>query len=180
MEKEYEIEIQETLQKVIKVNANSLDEALDIAKQQYENEEITLDYNDLKDTNFKEYTDEIDKTLRVVYKKVGEKPVVIEIEDTLEKEQELVGGLIEVVPYNELLIIANEEGKLMNLTPNVAFDYDYIAGDFFVVGDDYENAGFKSLTDEEIKNTIEDLEKKTISLEEKTQEKAKKNKHYER
>ena len=36
-------------------------------------------------------------------------------------------------------------------------NYDYIAGDCIVVGDDYENAGFKSLTDEQIERLRADL-----------------------
>ena len=94
--------------------------------------------------------------LRILLKKVNEDPKVITIKNTLEAKQELVGGLIEVVPLDEeTLIICNEEGKLLNLMPNLLFDYDYIAGDCFFVGDDYENGDFKSLTDEQ----IEDLKK---------------------
>ena len=36
MQKEYEIEIEETLQKVVKVKANSLDEAIDIVEKNTE------------------------------------------------------------------------------------------------------------------------------------------------
>ena len=97
------------------------------------------------------------KKLKILYKKIGREPVVMEIEDTLEKKQELVGGLIEVIPYNDKLIVCNEEGKIMNLKPNVIFDYDYIAGNFFVVNDDYKNAGFKSLKNYEIEEIKKDL-----------------------
>lgn len=40
MNKNYEIEIEETLQKVVKINANSLKEAIDIAREKYSNEEF--------------------------------------------------------------------------------------------------------------------------------------------
>lgn len=114
-------------------------------------------------TFYKERTEKMEnEKLTVLYKEVGKEPIVKVIDDTLEAKQELVGGLIEVVPYEESLIICNEEGKLLNLSPNVAFDYDYIAGDFFVVGDDYENAGFKSLTQDEIKKYTDDLKKRAI------------------
>ena len=46
MGKEYEIEIEETLQKVVKIKANSLNEAINIAKEKYSNEEYILDYQD--------------------------------------------------------------------------------------------------------------------------------------
>lgn len=99
----------------------------------------------------------MEKLLRVIIKKVGEEPYVDTIENTLEAKQKIVGGYIEVVDYKDALIICNEEGKIMNLDPNVAFDYDYIAGDFLIVGDDWENADFKSLTEEQIKEFIQDI-----------------------
>ena len=101
-----------------------------------------------------------EKELKIVLKKVGENPEIMNIENTLERKQELVGGLIEVVPVLEdVLLICNEEGKLDNLLPNLIFPYDYIAGDCFFVGDDYKNGEFKSLTDEQI-TEIKELCKK--------------------
>lgn len=61
MNKVYEIEIEEILQKVVKVEANSLEEAIDIAIEKYSNEEYVLDYQDYKDTEFREYKDEVIK-----------------------------------------------------------------------------------------------------------------------
>lgn len=100
--------------------------------------------------------------MRVLYKKVGENPVVKIINASLEAKQELVGGLIEVVPYEDVLIICNEEGNILNMPPNVVFDYDYIAGDFFVIGDDYEHGDFKSLTKDEIEYYKNDLSKRAF------------------
>ena len=101
-----------------------------------------------------------EKNLKIVLKKVGENPEIMNIENTLEKKQELVGGLIEVVPVlKDILLVCNEEGKLDNLLPNLIFPYDYIAGDCFFVGDDYKNGDFKSLTDEQI-TEIKELCKK--------------------
>jgi len=104
--------------------------------------------------------------MRVLYKKVGENPVVKIINASLEAKQELVGGLIEVVPYEDVLIICNEEGKILNMSPNVVFDYDYIAGDFFVIGDDYEHGDFKSLTKDEIEYYKKDLSKRAFKPQE--------------
>ena len=94
------------------------------------------------------------------------------IDNTLEAKQKLVGGLIEVVPYEDVLIICNEEGKLLNMPPNLVFEYDYIAGNCFVIGDDYKNADFKSLTDEEIIKYREELKKRSFNFKqyERTQE----------
>ena len=44
--KTFEVEITETLQRVIKVMANSEKEALDIVVEKYSNEEIVLDASD--------------------------------------------------------------------------------------------------------------------------------------
>lgn len=49
----YNIEITEVLQRLIKIEANSREEAIKLAKEKYRNEEIILDYNDFKDVDFK-------------------------------------------------------------------------------------------------------------------------------
>jgi hypothetical protein len=59
MSKTYKIEIEELLQHVYDIEANSLDEAINIAKEKYSKEEYVLDYQDHKGTEFREYKDEI-------------------------------------------------------------------------------------------------------------------------
>lgn len=104
--------------------------------------------------------------LKVLYKEIGKKPKVLEIDDTLEAKQKIVGGLIEVVPYkNNMLLICNEEGKILDLPPNLKFENDYIAGNCFVVGDDLKNSGFKSLTKEEIRTARKDLNERAVEYE---------------
>lgn len=99
--------------------------------------------------------------IRIVLKNVAEEPRVMNIENSLEAKQKLVNGLIEVVPVtDDILLICNEEGKLENLLPNLVFDYDFIAGDCFFIGDDYENGDFKSLTDEQIKEVFDICKKR--------------------
>lgn len=61
MKKTYQIEIEETLQKVVKIKANSLCEALEIARKGYRDEEYILDYEDFKEVEFSEYKDEVIK-----------------------------------------------------------------------------------------------------------------------
>ncbi len=129
--------------------------------------DIGLHYYSLKEIKDELDYEEEEKKLKVVFKEVGKEPVVMEIEDTLEAKQKLVGGLIEVVQYkDDLLLICNEEGKLMNLKPNLQFDYDYIAGNCFVIGDDFENSGFKSVEENQIDSIKKDLEERSIILEE--------------
>lgn len=54
----YNIEIEELLQKVVRVKANSLNEAIDKVEERYKNEQYVLDYNDFKGVEFREYKDE--------------------------------------------------------------------------------------------------------------------------
>ncbi len=61
MPKIYQIEIEETLQKVVEIKANSLEDAIDIAQNRYSNQEYILDYEDYKGVEFKEYKDEVIK-----------------------------------------------------------------------------------------------------------------------
>ena len=102
--------------------------------------------------------------LRILLKRFGREPEERIIENTLRAKQLLVGGLIEVVPYEDVLLICNEEGKLLDLPPNLIFDYDYIAGDCFLVGDDFENADFRSLTDEEIEEYTKKLNARSVKV----------------
>ena len=103
------------------------------------------------------------KKLKVLYKRTGRNPEVVEIEDTLIEKQKSVGGLIEIIPYYDKLLICNENGKLDGLKPNVIFDYDYIAGNFFIVNDDYKNAGFKSLNNKDIECLKSHLKSRSVN-----------------
>lgn len=78
-------------------------------------------------------------------------PKEIEIDNTLEAKQELVGGLIEEVHIHgdeEVALICNEEGKIYGLPYNRDIGYDIIAGPFLIVGIDREN--YKSLSEKQI------------------------------
>ena len=81
-------------------------------------------------------------------------PKMIEIDDTLEAMQAVVGGDIEeYMPFeDEVAIICNEEGKVNGLTPNRAVYeehsremQDIICGKFFVAYAPFEAEKFQSL-----------------------------------
>lgn len=55
MEKEFNIEIKETLSRVEKIKAKSLEDAIKKAKDIYYSEKIVLDAQDLTDVDFKPY-----------------------------------------------------------------------------------------------------------------------------
>lgn len=93
--------------------------------------------------------------MKVLLVKPEMHPQLVEIENELEVLQKIVGGLIQAVyPFeDEVCLICNDEGKLLNLQMNRAlYDngsvYDVIAGDFLVVRTGIED--FCSLTDEQI------------------------------
>ena len=57
------------------------------------------------------------ETLKIVVKKPNEAPEVMDIKNTLEAKQELVGGLIELVYLDEdLILVCNEERKIRTFT----------------------------------------------------------------
>ena len=96
-----------------------------------------------------------------------ELPREIEINNTLEAKQELVGGYIECTYLpndSDVVIICNEEGKINGMKLNRYIGHDIIAGPFLIVGDDYENGDFKSLTDEQILKYKMKFDKNSIVL----------------
>ncbi len=50
--KTYKIEVKETLSRIIEIDANSFDEALEDVQKMYKNEEIILDSDDFVEVNF--------------------------------------------------------------------------------------------------------------------------------
>lgn len=59
MSQKYKIEIEETLSKVVEIEADSLEKAINIAQEKYSNEEYVLDYNDYLAVDIRPY-DELD------------------------------------------------------------------------------------------------------------------------
>lgn len=113
--------------------------------------------------------------LKCLLVRPNELPVEIEIEDKLEEYQKLVGGYIEttyIQNVDDVVLICNEEGKINGMNPNRDIGHDIIFGPFIVIGDDYDNAGFKSLTEKQIldnkirfdKHSIERTENKITAI----------------
>lgn len=59
--KKFQIEIEEKLQHIYEIEAESLDDAIAIAEDRYNRQEYELNEDDLRVTNFKEYKDEVVK-----------------------------------------------------------------------------------------------------------------------
>ena len=90
-------------------------------------------------------------TIRVVLVEPGKLARIAEIGTTLDTMQRTVDGDIEAYyPFEEqVCIVCNEEGKLMNLQANRRVGRDVIAGTFFIAGDD-GSEDLVSLTDEQV------------------------------
>ena len=94
------------------------------------------------------------KSLKVVYKAVGELAEIIEVNDKLEEFQGLVDGYIEAVGLpDDIIMICNENGKLNMLDNNFKMYAegqfsDVIVGNVFFVG--AEGEIFASLSDDQI------------------------------
>lgn len=94
--------------------------------------------------------------IKIVYKKPNEKPHEMEVENTLEKFQELVGGYIEAIPANDdgsIIMVVDEEGRLKDLEVNIWIGNEPIVGNVVFV----RNTGdgeFSSLTDDMVKAII--------------------------
>ena len=88
--------------------------------------------------------------MRVVIVEPGQYPRIEDIDLTLEKEQEIVGGLIDAIyPWKEqVCIICNDEGRILNLPHNRCVkQYGPICGNFIIAGSSAEN--FCGLTEEQ-------------------------------
>lgn len=73
--------------------------------------------------------------MKVIRKRPGEMPEIVDVENTLAALQAEVGGYIQCVQFSsDCAILCNEEGKLIPLQPNLAFCGDVLFGTVLVVG----------------------------------------------
>ena len=101
--------------------------------------------------------------MQVVVVEPEKKPIVQDIDAGLESMQKMVGGSIQAIyPFEEpVALIANEEGKLLNLPLNRALRddegnvYDIISGTFFVCAAPPDSDRFAGLTDQQVKTYME-------------------------
>lgn len=98
--------------------------------------------------------------IRVLVVEPNKEPRVEFIENTLEAKQAIVGGYIEMLrPFvhnDDVVIICNEEGKLLGLEKNKVVRlpdgtlFDIIVGTAILVRAPIDSDDFASLTDEQI------------------------------
>ena len=79
--------------------------------------------------------------MKAIIKEVGKPPKVVDIENTLEEMQKIVGGNIEVIRVrSNILMLCDEEGKLKNKPYNFDLGNDLIVGNVLFVnskGEDF-------------------------------------------
>lgn len=98
------------------------------------------------------------KKIKCLLKEPSKEAVEIEIEDTLENYQKLVGGYIDVVSIgryrnilpNNMVFVVNDVGLLLGLKANIMHGLNYIAGNI-VVAKTNSLGEFVDLTKEDIK-----------------------------
>lgn len=88
----YEVEITETSQRTVEIEADSRAEAEEIAESNWNNQEYVLDYNDFVGVEFQAKEQEKEK-IKVLIIKPKERPKVVYIGTELEGLQAVVGEI---------------------------------------------------------------------------------------
>ena len=144
--KKYDVEITETLQRTVSVEAASQEEAQQMVTDAWNHQDYVLDSNDFIGVDFKtvgeQELSENREQMEVLLVQPQTYPQKISIGRELEDLQAIVGGDIEVTyPFDEEVgIILNESGKIDGLPLNRAIFSedgdlrDIYAGNFLVFG----------------------------------------------
>ena len=143
--KKFDVEITETLQRTVSVEAASQEEAEKIVTKAWNNEDYVLDSADFVGVDFKTVGEQElseSRKMEVLLVQPGMYPQKATIGTELKDFQDAVGGTIAAsYPFDDpVAIVYNDEGKLTGLPLNRALRdengqmYDAIAGDFLVVG----------------------------------------------
>lgn len=89
--------------------------------------------------------------IKIVVVEPNKSPYVTEIENELHALQSIVDGYIEtILARSDIILVCNEEGKLIGLPHNRTIHGEPIVGTFFLTASNYDGE-FISLTDEQIK-----------------------------
>ena len=168
--KKFDVEITETLQRKVSVEAASQEDAERMVTQAWNNQDYVLDSGDFTGVDFKtvgEHELAETRTMNVLLVQPNAYPKKISVGMELEDLQAMVGGDIEVTyPFeDEVAIILNESGKINGLPLNRAIYtedgdmQDIYAGDFLVVG--LTEDDFGSLTSEQMQKFEEQQTEKS-------------------
>lgn len=139
--KKFDVEITETLQRKVSVEAASQEDAERMVTQAWNNQDYVLDSGDFTGVDFKtvgEHEMAETRTMNVLLVQPNAYPKKISVGTELEDLQAMVGGDIEVTyPFeDEVAIILNESGKINGLPLNRAIyteDGDMVAHRLYTV-----------------------------------------------
>lgn len=107
----------------------------------------------------------MNKKIIVLYKKTGETPTIKFITDIFSIKQMIVKGNLDMIRYENYIIVCNAKSQNGNKLPNIVLDFNNISGDFFLIGYNSKNKDFRSLTRTEICFYQEVLERKAFQYE---------------
>lgn len=155
--KKFDVEITETLQRTVSVEADSRAEAERLVTEAWNNEDYVLDSTDFVGVDFKTVGEQElseNRKMEIPLVQPGMYPQKATIGTELKDFQDAVGGTIAAsYPFDDpVAIVYNDEGKLTGLPLNRALRdehgqmYDVVAGTFLVVGEGAED--FESLSPE--------------------------------
>lgn len=91
----------------------------------------------------------MEKLIQVIAVKPYSAPAPLRIENTLQAFQDFVGGYIETITIaDDLCIVCNEDGRLMNLPPNCTINGMSFVGNIMIVKVDGDE--FTDMDDEDV------------------------------
>ena len=95
--------------------------------------------------------------LRVLYKQTGKNPRVRIIPNVQILKRAIVTRKLDIIPYQNVFLICNNQEYMKTSKINVVFDFFHISGDLLVVQIDKEKREFESLSQEDIVGFTSDL-----------------------
>ena len=95
--------------------------------------------------------------IRVLYKQTGKNPRVRIIPNVQILKRAIVMRKLDIIPYQSVFLICNNQDDMKTSKINVVFDFFHISGDLLVVQIDREKREFESLSQEDINWYSSDL-----------------------
>lgn len=117
--------------------------------------------------------------VRVIYKKSNRQPEVRIIKNILNLKKVIVKYNLNIIPYQDVFIICNNQILSRNTYPNIVLTFSSIWGDLILVKIDRKKREFKGLSQEEIIWYTQDLINKNFNTSTPKSTKKKYTKFYE-
>lgn len=88
--------------------------------------------------------------IRVLYKKVGQPPELKIINDVSKLKKAIITRKLDIIPYETLYIICNNQKSIQNSLPNIILTFETIFGDLLLVKIDKKQREFGGIPQEDI------------------------------